>query len=205
MDYVALPLTRHGRRLGALTLASRSRQAELPPERWTQLSLFAGLVAVACDNIERATMMRQHLDALEELVSQRTRQVQSSRDRLRLVFDHMPDGVLLLDAQQNVEAVNRFFSRQLLGRHAREIVGWPYARLQLELEQHANAIFSPENDDGSAYPCWVRLSDSAGHMRLLEVVRSSIDTDADGTPDFTLEMWREHLAQAELANEAATS
>jgi PAS domain S-box-containing protein len=191
--YVALPLTRQGRRLGALALISRSADAA-PPERWAQLSLFAGLVAMSCDNIARATAMRQHLAALEELVAQRTRQVQSSRDMLRLMFDHMPDGVLLLDDQERVEAVNQFFSQKLLGRHAREVVGWPYARVRLELEQHANAAFSPESEDGPDYPCWARCTDSAGSMRLFEIVRSSIQRGGPGNR--TLELWREHLAQS---------
>ncbi|HEU5089389.1 MAG TPA: GAF domain-containing protein [Roseiflexaceae bacterium] len=191
--FVALPLTRQGRRQGALTLASHASTGDMPPERWAQLSLFAGLVAVACDNIGRATMMRQHLTALEELVSKRTQQVQSSRDMLRLVFDHMPDGVLLLDNQQQVQAVNQFFSKQLLGRHAREIVGWPYERVRLELEQHGSAIFSPMSDDAD-YPCWVRCTDTSGEMRLFELVRSTIAPAHSG--NHTLELWREHLAKS---------
>lgn len=189
---IALPLTRHGHPLGALTL---HHDTAMPGGyNWAMLQLFAGMVAVACDNIQRMQLLRDQTKSLEDLVILRTDQLQSSRDVLRMVFDHIPDGVLLIDRDESIDAINHTISQQLVGLHPREVVGWSYEQLRSFLSQKRSAIFTenPEEDadlDGSMG--WIRCSDSSGRLRLFEIKRTSVSSEALG---YMLEIWHEHLA-----------
>ncbi|HWQ13736.1 MAG TPA: GAF domain-containing protein [Roseiflexaceae bacterium] len=136
----ALPLVRHGRGIGAFVL-TRAQPGELgfAPETWALATIFAGVVAVACANLQHVAALRREARLLEALVEQRTRQLQSSRDVLRAVFDHLPEGVLLLDADDRVLAANTVFCETILGRHPRDVVGQQYGEVLRALEKRAGA------------------------------------------------------------------
>lgn len=189
---IALPLSRHSRPLGVLTLHHNTAMSE--GYNWAMLQLFAGMVAVACDNIQRMQILRDQTKALEDLVVLRTDQLQSSRDILRLVFDHIPDGVLLIDKNNSIDAVNHTIAQQLVGLHPREVVGWSYNQLRSFLSTNRDGIFtetSEEDADLDGNTGWVRCIDTTGRLRLFEIKRFELDNESTNN---VLEIWHEHLA-----------
>lgn len=176
---IALPLTRHGHALGVLTL---HHGTALPSGyNWAMLQLFAGMVAVACDNIQRMQVLRDQTKSLEDLVILRTDQLQSSRDILRFVFDHIPDGVLLIDRDNFIDAINHTIAQQLVGLHPRQVVGWSYEQLRSFLSEQRQGIFtetSEEDADLDGSTGWVRCVDDTGRLRLFEIKRSRLDKES---------------------------
>jgi PAS domain S-box-containing protein len=85
--------------------------------------------------MQLVSRLRTYAETLEDLIVQRTQQLQHSRDMLRIVFDHVPDGLLLLDANDTVLAANHTFCHWFVGQHPREVVGQSYAGIWEECER----------------------------------------------------------------------
>lgn len=163
----ALPLARRGAGIGALVLVrAQDGPLSFSPEGWSLLEVFGGVVAVACANLLHVAELRRETRLLEALVEQRTRQVQSSRDVLRAVFDHLPDGVLLLDGDDTVLAANAMFCERVLGRHPRDVVGRLYAQVRQEADARTGAA---------------------------RYVVERVAVPQDGQAEQRLEFWRERL------------
>lgn len=201
LAFVTLPLTRFGQRLGALVLARRGGHAPaLTPSTWALLTVFTGMIVVACDTMQRLLRLKEQTRMLEGLVTQRTHQLQSSRDILRIVFDHVPDGLLLLDEKMQVLAANQALSERLLGIHPRQIVGRPYDALWRSLEQMAEAQLARADweQGGVVYDRHgqslrrVQCVDRQGTPRRYDVRRSMI-ADTNGKIEHYLEIWHEQV------------
>jgi two-component system sensor histidine kinase AtoS len=65
---------------------------------------------------------------LEEQIGQRTQELQRSRDLLRTIFDGIPGGLVLLDTNGTILAVNRAYA-DLLGQEPQPMVGRTYATI----------------------------------------------------------------------------
>ncbi len=181
---IALPLARMGQDVGVAVLyRAAPEEPALAAEMWANLTIYAGTLGAICAGMRQAEALRRDARLLESLLAERARQVQNSRDILRVVFDHLPEGVLLLDANEMALAVNRFFADRIAGVHPRELVGRSYAELRQRLHLRGMQRIS-QDDEGRAE---VSLPDAGGRLHTYEVERVATQTD-DGA---TLEFWRE--------------
>lgn len=181
---VALPLSRIGQDVG-VTVMYRTAPEEpaLSAEMWANLTIYAGTLGAICAGMRQAEALRRDARLLESLLAERARQVQSSRDTLRVVFDHLPEGVLLLDNDDMVLAVNRFFADRIAGVHPRELVGRSYAELRQRL--HLRGLQRIAQDpEGRAT---VTLPDAGGRLHSYDVERVATQTSDSAV----LEFWRE--------------
>jgi PAS domain-containing protein len=145
LAYVAQPLTQGGQRIGAFVLVRPTATAQegFPASLWSLLSLFTPVVAAACSNMRMVTRLRGDAATLEALVSERTRQLQNSRDSLRTIVDHLPDGILLIDQDDQVLAANQAFCRAIVGCEPSELVGQSYAIVLQRLDARGDTAIAP--------------------------------------------------------------
>jgi PAS domain S-box-containing protein len=184
---VALPLTHHGATLGSFVLV-HAGSGGFSANLWSLLTVFTHVVAAACANVRLVGRLTGQASALERLVEERTRQMQHSRDALRVVFDSLPDGVILLDADERLLAVNQFFCATIIGRHPRELVGRSYAQVWQLLERQPNVRveLTPSREPGGQQ-LLVRLgAEQAG--RAFIVRRTPICAEGDRAEQY-LEFW----------------
>ena len=185
---VALPLTHHSGTIGAFALM-HGNSSGFSAAVWSLLTVFTHVIAAACASMGLVTRLKQEGRALEALVEQRTRQVQRSRDTLRVVFDSLNEGILLLDAEEKVLAANSHFCQSIAAAHPREVVGLSYAELWRDLERGgALRVDLLPTPGGGRQRLSVRQGGPGGEQRFL-VERAQIG-DGSGPGQF-LEFWRE--------------
>ncbi|HMQ34450.1 MAG TPA: GAF domain-containing protein, partial [Chloroflexaceae bacterium] len=131
---VALPLASHGTTIGAYALIHANGNG-FTAAVWSLLTVFTNVVAAACTSMSLVARLTEQAQALEGVVQQRTLQLQRSRDALRIVFDSLREGILLLDAEERVLAANSRFCASIAGLHPREVVGRSYAQVWQGLER----------------------------------------------------------------------
>jgi GAF domain-containing protein len=181
---VALPLTHHGATIGAYALL-HGNTAGFSSAVWSLLTVFTHVIAAACANMRLVVRLTEQTRALEALVEQRTRQVQRSRDTLRVVFDSLNEGILLIDAEERIGAANTHFCAGIAEVHPREVVGKSYAELWRDLERGGalKVELLPSTGGGRQ-----RLAVRKGRRRFV-VDRAPIGDGAG--PEQALEFWRE--------------
>lgn len=184
---VALPLTHHGVTIGSFVLVHAGKSG-FSANLWSLLTVFTHMVAAACANVQLVGRLTEQTSALERLVERRTRQMQHSRDALRVVFDSLPDGVILLDADERLVAANQFFCTTIIGRHPRELVGQSYGYVWQLLERQPNVQveLTPGHEAGEQQLI-VRLGGPQGE-RMFVVRRSPVGGDGRQADQF-LEFW----------------
>jgi PAS domain S-box-containing protein len=123
---------------------------------------------------------------------------------LRLVFDNLPEGMLLLDDNGALLAANNAFCYGIVGRTPPSIVGWHYDRLWNDLADHAHLYLKPqglpmrpEYANEVVERKRVLCTDTVGQQRWYVVERTPID-GADGASERYLERWRDVTQQEEL-------
>lgn len=195
--YVALPLMHNGELIGVIVLVRiGSEEVAFSANTWSLLTVFASFIAAACSNKRLIAQLRSYTATLEDLITERTQQMQRSRDMLRIVFDTLPCGLLLLDADERLLAANNAFCLGLLGQHPRQVVGQPYATIWSTLEQHhkmqialREPPLSPAVEVGTDIrKIWLRCMDAAGEYHLFEVTRHPIVGVTDPVVQY-LEHW----------------
>lgn len=181
---IALPLSRMGQDVGVAVLyRAAPEEPALAADMWANLTIYAGTLGAICAGMRQAEALRRDARLLESLLAERARQVQNSRDILRVVFDHLPEGILLLDGDDMVLAVNRFFADRIAGVHPRDLVGRSYAELRQRLHLRGMQRISHDAEERAE----VTLPDAGGRLHAYEVERTAMQTD-DGA---MLEFWRE--------------
>lgn len=181
---IALPLSRMGQDVGVAVLyRAAPEEPALAADMWANLTIYAGTLGAICAGMRQAEALRRDARLLESLLAERARQVQNSRDILRVVFDHLPEGILLLDGDDMVLAVNRFFADRIAGVHPRDLVGRSYAELRQRLHLRGMQRISQDAEQRAE----VTLPDAGGRLHAYEVERTAMQTD-DGA---MLEFWRE--------------
>ncbi len=184
---LAFPLTHHGVTIGSFVLVHASTST-FSTSLWSLLTIFTDIVAAACANVRLVGRLTGQTAALEQLVEQRTYQMQHSRDALRAVFDSLPDGVLLLDTQECLLAANQSFCHQIISCHPRELVGQSYAHLWQLLERQStiHVELMPVQDPGHQ-ELVVRISGPADERAFI-VRRTPVGTDGQPVDQY-LEFW----------------
>ncbi len=202
---VALPLKQHGTVFGAYLMVHVDRgEASYSASVWSLLTIFANVIATTCANMHLIAQLRQHAESLELQVRERTAELRRSRDLLRLVFDNLPEGLLLLDTDGRLLAANTAFCYGIVGRTPPSIVGWHYDRLWNDLAEHADLYLEPqgvplrpERDGEIIERKRVLCTDTVGQQRWYVVERTPI-ARPDGVPERYLERWRDVTQQEEL-------
>jgi PAS domain S-box-containing protein len=192
----ALPLRHNGASIGAIVLA-RSGQAVFPAETWSLLTIFTNSAAAAFANQQLIERLSQRASELERLVDERTAQLKHSRDMLRLVFDNLPDGLVLMDSTAHILAANNAFCRAILGRRPQQVVGQHYPAIIAELARaHELEITRHRGDEAGSWR--ICRTDTVGQQRWYAVDRLLIEND--GQQQY-LERWRDVTRQEELQRE----
>lgn len=189
---IALPLVHDNTSLGGLALGYARAQANSTGIDWNLVELFSRQTATVCATSQLVARLREQTHLLEELVAERTNQLQRSRDLLRIVFDSLPEGVALLDEAERLVAVNTVFAHQIVGRHPRELVGKTYAHLLRMIERAApTSIELLSNVSNERQRLRIRQQLADGERRYL-IDRMEIHTVPDQPPS-RLELWRREL------------
>jgi GAF domain-containing protein len=184
MTAVALPLTNHGATIGAFALI-HANNGGFSAAIWSLLTVFTHVIAAACANMNLVSRLKEQARTLEALVEQRTRQVQRSRDTLRVVFDSLSEGILLIDGEERIAAANSHFCTGIASAHPRDVVGKSYAEVWRDLERGAALHVDLLPTPGAGRQ---RLIVRYGERRFL-VERAPIGDGAG--PEQALEFWRE--------------
>jgi signal transduction histidine kinase len=209
---LALPLLYAGQILGAgVIVRPAEHAANLSANLWSLLTVFTSLITTATANMRLVERLREQATTLADQVEQRTEELRHSRDLLRIVFDNLSEGLLLLAADGTVLAANQAFCRSIAGRRPQAIVGTNYVALWEDLahqsdlrletqrppEESQTPPLVPEPGEPlRANPAtWHVLgTDFVGQQRWYAVERNPINQRADQF----LERWRDITAQEEL-------
>lgn len=199
---VALPLAHNGQVIGSFVLMREGRNDLLfSANTWSLLTIFTNVIAATCANMRLIAQLRQHTETLEALVQQRTAELQRSRDLLRVIFDHLPEGLILLDAHETLLAANNVFCRGIVGRMPQAVVGRNYEMFWQELADRAELQMQPQDAPTETAdprrPMRVLCTDTVGQQRWFAVERIAI-MDSGLVPEQYLERWRDITHQEEL-------
>lgn len=187
MTCVALPLTHHGATIGSFVLVHAGKGG-FSANLWSLLTVFTHMVAAACANVRLVGRLTNQANTLERLVDERTRQLLHSRDALRVVFDSLTDGMILLDTDERLVAANQFFCASIIGRHPRELVGQSYPHVWQLLEQQPNVVveLTPSQETGQQQ-LMVRIG-GIDKVRIFHVRRIPVGSE-DHRAEQYLESW----------------
>ncbi|WP_129630210.1 GAF domain-containing protein [Candidatus Oscillochloris fontis] len=186
---LALPLTHHGLTIGSFVLLHPGNGG-FSANIWSLLTVFTHMVAAACANVQLVGRLTDQAHVLEDLVEERTQQLQRSRNALRVVFDSLAYGVLLLDAGERLVAANHLFCNTIIGRHPRELVGLTYSAVWhlLETQPHVRIELIPGPDP--ARPELLVHVGKLPEQRSFTVQRTTIDSETNTSEQY-LEFWHE--------------
>ncbi|MCG8349474.1 MAG: response regulator, partial [Chloroflexales bacterium] len=126
----AIPLLANGTLHGLLLLAGPADHLLLH-DQLALLEAIGNYVGVAIANVQHYTEVRDTARLLERLVAKRTRELQRSRDLLRIIFDGIPDGLLLANADGRILATNSAYAG-LFQQQATDLVGQTYDQIWAE-------------------------------------------------------------------------
>ncbi len=205
---IALPLVQGGNATGAFVLVRTARTDVLfTANTWSLLTIFTNVIAAACSNMHLVARLREHTELLEQQVEERTHQLQRSRDLLRIVFDHLPEGLLLLDAEEVVLAANHALCQGIIGQHPRSVVGRGYSTIWEQLEHlrdlHVEHMPPSSSGSGSADPAALvtsmrlHFTDATNQRHWYEVQRTPLPGTLARDAQF-LERWHDLTHQQAL-------
>lgn len=123
--------------LGALSV--RATHSARAAGRRSSAALLLGL-----SQSRALTELQAHAAQLESSVSRHTAELRRSRDLLRIVFDNLPEGLILLDEGGRLLAANNAFCRGIVGRRPQAVVGSSYAELWASLAASAELRLEPQ-------------------------------------------------------------
>jgi PAS domain S-box-containing protein len=185
---MVLPLA-HGRAIfGILTIS----QPSLGHFTSQDLLLFEGVAAqagVALSAARAGLEGQRRSEPARPLDQPRTH----SRDPLHIIFDHLPDGLVLIDGAGRILIANDAFCEDVLGMPPRAAIGRQYAAIIQDLEQGAQIAIEPH----PSIPAVRRARCAAGdeRQRWYDIDRYSVASD-DGAEQ-VIERWRDITRQEE--------
>lgn len=120
-----IPLAEQSVPCGLLLLIG---QHAIQHDQLALLQSIGNYLSVAIANVRLYSEVRDSALLLERLVTRRTRELQRSRDLLRTIFDGIPGGLLLVDTDERVLAVNRSYA-QLLDLQPESLIHQSYRQI----------------------------------------------------------------------------
>lgn len=109
--YACHPLLDRGEVLGTLSFGSKTRQ-RFADDELSVMKTVADLVSIAMQRKQSEQALQQHREHLEELVRERTGELDAERRRFHEVLDALPAYVVLLGMDYRVPFANRFFEER---------------------------------------------------------------------------------------------
>ncbi len=203
-SFMALPLVHSGEAIGAVVLARMSGDdVAFSANMWSMLTTFTNVVATTCANMRLMEQLRRHTESLESVVDDRTRLLKRSRNLLRLMFDNLPDGLVLLDPQEVLLSANAMFCYRIVGRHPRDIVGENLPDIWEEFEERGEVriemrhpMMMRQTDRGQR-TMRVLCTAASGQQRWYEVTRIPVG-EPEGDVYHYIEQWVDVTDQEEL-------
>lgn len=192
--YVVMPLLHNGTCFGVFLLVRATNGTlTFSADMWSLLTTFTNVAASAFANVQLMQQLQKRAEELEELVDNRTIQLQESRNLLRVVFDNLPDGLVLLDHNAHILTINTTLSNTILGLSPKQIVSHHYPTVLKHLQTKQQVVIeSPIADTGTQR---IRCRTSNNDERWYEVNRYPIQT---GERFQAIERWRDITRQEEL-------
>lgn len=189
---VALPLLYGDVALGTLLLAQPAQESTIFPQGdWPLLTTFANVAAVAFANLNLIEQLRLRTTELEYQVVHRAGQVQRSRDLLRVVFDHLADGLVLMDVNTHILTANHAFCKGILNLEPTMVVGRRYDEVFAAATQDSS-IHIQLQEDGR-----VLRTDAAGQQYWYDLTRYEVRSPESGEP-CVMERWYDVTRQETL-------
>lgn len=193
---IAVPLVHSSTVIGAVALIrTSSNGVTFTANIWSMLTTFTNVIAATCANMKLVGQLRTHAEKLETLVEERTAIIQNSRDMLRVVFDNLPEGLVLLDPNEMVLAANNAFCYPIMGQHPRTIVGvnmtsvWEALEQRGELQiEHRSISQLTGLSAGGKRAMRVLCTTSIGQQRWYEVSRIAV-SDEHEEVEYYVERW----------------
>lgn len=200
--FVAVPLIHRGIASGVVVLIRTSKdQVAFPASLWSLLTTFTNVVAATCANMDLVDQLRRTTGTLEAEVEERTRQVKQSRDFLRLIFDNLSEGLVLLDPQEVIVEANNLFSLAIVGRHPEEMVGESLPDVWEELEERGELRIEVQHSGhaGRSEGRTMRVfcTAASGHPHWYEVTRTAVTGHHDEI-EYYIERWVDVTEQERL-------
>jgi PAS domain S-box-containing protein len=193
---VALPLLHNGAAIGAFVLVARAHDTAVFPARvWSLLTIFTNVAAVAFANRQLVDQLQLRTDLLDRQVAERTIQLQHSRDMLRVVFDSLPDGLVLMDTKGSVLSANDAWCQEVLNLQPQAAVGRQYPEIIRDLERRAALVIERPPSTGAAGR--VRCTMIDGRQRWYETDRYAVNAGGADSKQ-VIERWRDVTLQEAL-------
>jgi PAS domain S-box-containing protein len=190
---MALPLAHGHTTFGLLTLSYR-----LPNQFTSQdLLLFEGVAAQAGLALSAARSSRAERHQHNQPLSEQDLQITHSRDPMQIIFDHLPDGLVLFDAAGRILIANDAFCEDVLGVLPRAVIGRQYVAIIQELEHDAQITIEPHPSISRVRRA--RCAGGDGRQRWYDIDRYSVAAD-DGAEQ-VIERWRNITRQEEQQRE----
>jgi len=122
---LALPLLKQGQTVGALYLENAAAAGVFTEARVSFLELLCANVVNAVDNARLVAELQELNASLERRVTQRTRELADSEERLRAVLDHAPIPMVVTRERDALIVYANGPSALIAGRTLDELVGKP--------------------------------------------------------------------------------
>ncbi|WP_255511795.1 YihY family inner membrane protein [Mitsuaria sp. TWR114] len=122
---LALPLLKQGQTVGALYLENAAAAGVFTEARVSFLELLCANVVNAVDNARLVAELQELNASLERRVTQRTRELADSEERLRAVLDHAPIPMVVTRERDALIVYANGPSAVIAGRTLDELVGKP--------------------------------------------------------------------------------
>jgi PAS domain S-box-containing protein len=117
-----VPVIGYGRVLGLLALGPKLGGDVFSSEDLDILRSVVIQIGPIIENIYLYTRLREHADALEKRVEERTAELHDAKERVEAILGSVGDGVIVTDLERRITIVNTAFEKQS-GYLAAEIVG----------------------------------------------------------------------------------
>jgi PAS domain S-box-containing protein len=190
---MALPLAHGQASFGLLALSH-----PLPGHFTSQdLLLFQSVAAQAGVALSAARYSQVARCQPDRMMPEQASQVAHSRDPMHIIFDHLPDGLVLIDAEERILIANDAFCDDVLGVLPRTVIGRPYATIIQELEQAVQISIEPQPN-----MLMVRRASCVGadgRKRRYEIDRYAVATGDQA--EQIIERWRDITRREEQQRE----
>jgi PAS domain S-box-containing protein len=167
---------------------------DIPPA--ASLRAAVALLAQALRDGQQAYALRHHALWLERQQAVRMHEIKNSRNYLRGIIDNIAVGLVLVDADGTVRAINSTLA-QRFGREPAELVGRHYA---VALGDWQRSSAAQTLSDGSAAARTIELN-QPDQTRALIAISSFPLGDTHGRIQRAVEVWEDITQQAALQNQ----
>jgi two-component system NtrC family sensor kinase len=117
-----VPIIGHGQVKGFLALGSKFGGDIFSAEDLDILRIIARQIAPVVENIHLVTQLRQHASELEARVLERTAELHDAKERVEAILSSVGDGVVVIDLEWIILAVNAALEKQC-GFSRAELIG----------------------------------------------------------------------------------